>query len=190
MSKQIKEAKKGETNKLTLDDTKITKDVIDKIIVSLPLLVELRIVSCKLSSVPLEFAKLTQLKYFNLEENLVGTKIINFSFVNLADELPYNLPPNITTIVLSRNKFSTFPCPLLYLPFLSHITLDHNNLKNIDIVVDQEKVLNETQEISKKETAPRRLTLFGRKDDKGSQNNSLIKVASILYLKLIVVAFV
>lgn len=181
MSKQIKETKKEGTNKLTLESVKLSKDVIDKIIVSLPLLVELRILSSKLTSVPLEFSKLAQLKYLNLENNAIGMTQFFSVFNRSTDELPYNLPPNVTTIVLSRNNFSSFPTPLLYLPLLSHITLDHNNLTKIEIIVNEEKAMSEHQEMVKKETAPRRLTLFGRSKEDKSREGSLTATVPFFY---------
>jgi hypothetical protein len=45
MSKQIKEAKKEGHNKLIFEDVKITKDIMDKVVQSIPNMADLRIVS-------------------------------------------------------------------------------------------------------------------------------------------------
>ena len=72
MSKQIKEAKKEGSTKLVLENVTITKDVLEKLCGSLPLLKELRLLSCKLTSVPLELCTLFHLEHLQLDDNQIG----------------------------------------------------------------------------------------------------------------------
>jgi leucine-rich repeat protein SHOC2 len=115
MSKLIKEAKKEGSETLTLEHLRLTDDVVDKLVSSLPQLSSLKLLDCQLKQVPFELAKLTCLESLQLEQNQLET----FPFVPTWKS-------SILYIGLSQNKISKFPPSLLEYERLNRLTLDHN----------------------------------------------------------------